>query len=150
MGRNIGPCLKPFGNGLRQHVEQEPFGYFLFRRDSIIKFLRFQMQQADFEHVVNPHQDLREIERFADEILRPGLQGAQLLIRLGGNHEDRQVAVDFHFLQLFHDLESIHAWHLQIEEDQGVAVAAVKLANLMRILGRCYRRIAGATQHALE
>ena len=46
--------------------------------------LRFHVQKADFEHVVNPYHHLREVEWFAEEIPRTGFQRAQLMIRLGG------------------------------------------------------------------
>src|ERR1700694_2291428 len=91
-------------------------------RDLIVMFLRFQMDQADFEHVVNSEQDFFEINWFTDKILRPGSQRAQLVIWLGGNHEDRQIPACFNFLQVVHDLETVHAGHLEIEQDQVVAV----------------------------
>ena len=94
---------------------------------------RLWQQQADFEPVVNSHQYLREIERFADEILRPGFRRAQLVIRLGGDHENRKIAVGFDCLQALHHLESIQAGHLKVEPDQGMAVLAVQLADLVRI-----------------
>jgi len=94
---------------------------------------RLWQQPADFEPMVNSHQYLREIERFADEILRPGFQCAQLVIRLGGDHENRKIAVGFDCLQALHHLESIQAGHLKVEPDQGMAVLAVQLADLVRI-----------------
>ena len=60
----------------------------------------------------------------------PRLQRAQLVSRLGGDGQHRQVAVRFDFLQAFHHLESVHAGHLEIEQDQVVAVLAVQLADL--------------------
>ncbi len=72
------------------------------------------------------------------------------MIRLGGDHEDRKIAVRFDFLQAFHHLESVHAGHLKIEQDQVVAVLAVKLADLARIRRGCDGNIAGAAQHPLE
>ena len=52
---------------------QQLLGHFLFGYDLVVESFSFKLQQADFEHVVNAQQYLREIERFADEILRPGL-----------------------------------------------------------------------------
>ena len=91
-----------------------------------------------------------EIERFADEILSPGSQRAQLVTRLGGNHEDRKVAACFDFLQAFHHLESVQAGHLQVEQDQAVAVPAVKFADRVRIGRGLDANVAGAAQHAFE
>jgi len=34
--------------------------------------------------------------------------------------------------QLFHDLEAVQDWHLEIEQNRGVAVLTVKLADLSR------------------
>src|ERR1019366_5236838 len=110
----------------------------------------FQVQQAHLQNIVNARPQLGQIERFADEILRPGLQRAQLVIRLRGDYEDRQVAVLFDFLQAFHHLESVHAGHLKIEQDQVVAVLEVKLADLVRISRRLDGNIAGTTQQPLE
>jgi hypothetical protein len=98
IGSDVGARFQPFGNDLGQHVEQEPLGHFLLRRNSLIKFLRFQMQQADFKYVVNSYQYLREFERFADEILCPGFQRAQFVIRLGGDDQYRKIAVRFESL----------------------------------------------------
>ena len=61
----------------------------------------------------------------------PALQRAQLVIGLGGHDEHRQVAVFLDFLQPVHHLEAVHARHLEIEQDQVVAVLAVKLADLV-------------------
>ena len=65
-----------------------------------------------------------------------GLQRAQLVARLGGDHEDRKVAVRIVRLEAFHHLESIHAGHLQVEQDQVVAVLAMQRADLLRICRR--------------
>jgi hypothetical protein len=78
------------------------------------------------------------------------LQRAQLVAWLRGDHEDRQVAIGFDFLQPFHHLESVQAGHLQIEQDQVVAVLAVKFADLMRVHRGRDGRIASAAQHPLE
>ena len=88
------------------------------------------MQEPHFQNVVDARPQLGQIERFADEILRAGFERAQLVIRLRGDHEDRKIAVSFDFLQAFHHLESVHARHLEIEQDQAVTVLAVKLADL--------------------
>ena len=125
-----------------------PFLHRLFQHLAVI--LDFLVQQPHFQHVVDARQHFGQIERFADEILRAGFQRAQLVARLGGDHEDRKIAVRFDFLQAFHHLESVHAGHLQIEQDQVVAVLAVKLADLLRIHRGRDASIAGAAQHLLE
>ncbi len=56
----------------------------------------------------------------------------------------------FDFLEAFHHLEAIHARHLQIEQDQVVAVLAMKLADRMRIHRRRNGHIAGSAQHLLQ
>ena len=108
------------------------------------------MQQAHFQNVVDARAQLGQIERFADEILGAGFERAQLVGRLRGDHEDRQIAVRFDFLQTFHHLESVHAGHLKIEQDQAVAVLAVQFADLVRIGRRVDGSIAGDAQHALQ
>jgi hypothetical protein len=51
----------------------------------LIGLLRFQEQQAHFQHVVHAREHLGEIERLADEIFRAGAQSAQFVVR-----EDRR------------------------------------------------------------
>ena len=99
---------------------------------------------------MDARQHLGEIEWLADEILRSGPERAQLVIRLGGDHQDGQVAVPFDFLQAFHHLESVHDGHLEIEQDQVVAVLAVKLAHRARIARGCQRHVSCSAQRALE
>jgi len=108
------------------------------------------VQQADFQHIVNPHQYFIQIERFADEVLGTALQCAQLVRRLGGDGQHRQIAFGFDFLEPFHHLESVHAGHLNIQQDQVVGIVAVKLADLARIHRGCDGHIAGIAQRPLE
>ena len=108
------------------------------------------VQQADFQHVVNPQQHLGLLNRFADEILRAGLERAQLVIRSGGNDKQRKVVVRFSFLERLHHLESVHAGHPKIEQDQVVAVLAVQRADLGRIRRGRDGNMAGSAQHPLE
>ena len=112
--------------------------------------LRFPVQQAHFQHVGHARQHLGQVNRFADEILRAGLERAELVTRLGGDDQDRKVAVMFEGLQPVHHLESVHARHQEVEQDQIVVVLAVQLAHLTRIHRRRDARIAGAAQDALE
>ena len=80
--------------------------------------LELPVQQPHFQHVVDARLDFHQIERLADEIPCAGLQRAQLVAGLGGDHEDRQVAVGIVGLQAFHHLESVHAGHLQVEQNR--------------------------------
>jgi len=88
------------------------------------------VQQPDLDHVVNPNQHLRYVERLADEVLRAGFQRAQLVRRLSRNDQNGKIASRFDFLQVLHDLEAVHAGHLQIEQDQVIAVHEVQLEDL--------------------
>ncbi len=108
------------------------------------------MQQAHFQHVVNPQEHFREIERLADEILRSGFQCAYLVVGLGGLHENRKIAAGFHGLQSLHDLESIQAGHLKVEQDQGIGGLAVHLANLAWIIGDGDRNITCTAEHLFQ
>src|SRR4029077_17099775 len=54
------------------------------------------------------------------------------------------------FLQALHDLEAICARHHEIEQDQVVAMLAVKLTDLVGIHRGRDGHIAGAAQHPLE
>ena len=87
------------------------------------------MQQAHFQNVMDTRAQFGQIERFADEIFGAGFERAQFVSRLRGDHEDRQIAALFDFFQTFHHLEAIHAGHLEIEQDQGIAVRPVKFAD---------------------
>ena len=101
--------------------------------------------------VVDPHQHLDDVERLADEVLGAGLAARAACGGLGGHDEDRQVAVRLDLLQALHHLEPVHAGHLEVEQDQVVAVLAVELADLRA--GPCVDAtdgVAGAAQHALE
>jgi hypothetical protein len=72
------------------------------------------------------------------------------MTRMGGNSQHRQVAVSIDFLQPLHYLETIHARHLKIEQDQVVAILAVKRADLARIRRGRDGNIAGTAQQPLE
>src|SRR5450759_3161776 len=108
------------------------------------------MQQSHLQHVVNARQHLGQLKRLANEIFRAGLESAQLVARLCRDDKHGKVTVRFELLETLHHLESVHAGHLKIEQDQVVAVLEVKLADLARIHGGRYGKIAGAAQHPLE
>ena len=116
---------------------QFPHGF--FQRFAVV--LRFEVQQPHFQNIVNARPKFGHIERLADEILGAGFERAQLVARLRGDHQDRQIAVAFDLLQPFHHLESIHAGHLEIEQDQAVTILAVKFADLRRIGRRVEREV---------
>jgi hypothetical protein len=82
--------------------------------------------------------------------LAPLFRARSFVIGLRRQHQDGQIAARLDFLQAFHHLESIEAGHQDIEQDQVVAVFAVKLLNLARISRRRDGHITGAVQHALQ
>ncbi len=169
--RHVGTRLQSLGNGVGRHVERQPLRDLALRHDLIeqllelvilaadqlaagLQFLHGLLEcfgvQADFQHVVDARHHLGEIEWLGDEIFRSGPERAQLVIRLGGDHEHRQVAALFDFLEAFHHLESVHGGHLEVEQDQVVAILAVKLAHRAWIERGCHRKISCSAQHALE
>ena len=125
-----------------------PFADRLFQH--LVEILELLVQQPHLQHVVDARLDFDQIERLADEILRAGLQRAQLVTRLGREHDDREVAVGIVRLEALHHLESIHAGHLQIEQDQVVGVPAMQRADLLRIHRRGHAGVAGLAQQLLE
>ena len=66
---------------------------FLLQHGAVI--LCLPMQQAYFQHVVDPRQHLGQLKRLADEIFCAGLECVQLVPRLGGDDQHRKVAVRF-------------------------------------------------------
>jgi hypothetical protein len=70
--------------------------------------------------------------------------------RLGGNDQHRQIAVDLQFLQGFDDLESIHLRHLQIEQNQVVAMLGMQRADRARLHRRGDPAIACTLQHFFQ
>ena len=114
------------------------------------RLLQPKVQQAHFQNVVDARAQLGQIERFADEILGAGLESPQFVRRLGGDHQDRKIAALFDFLQPFHHLESVHAGHLEVEQDEGIAVLPVPFADLVRIGRRVDAGVPGDPQHALQ
>ena len=94
--------------------------------------------------------DLEQVEGLADEILGAGLQRAQLVPRLRRDHHHREVAVGGVGLERFDHLEAVHAGHLQVEQDQVVAVLAMQRADLVRASGGAHAAVAGLAQGFLE
>ena len=108
------------------------------------------VQKSHFEHVVDARVDLQKVERFADEVLGPGLQSAELVAGLSGQHDDGQVAVKRADLQAFHDAEAVKTGHFNVQQDQVVGVLAVQGTDLLRIEGGADVRVAGFGQHTPE
>jgi hypothetical protein len=103
--------------------------------------------QAHFQQVADARLDLDCVEGLADEVLGADLQGAQLVAGLRGDHEHRQVGVGRVGLEAFHHLEAVHHRHLQVEQDEVVAVPAVQRADLGRVHGGGHAAVARAAQH---
>ena len=103
------------------------------RRELVPKSLGFQAQQADFDDVLGAHQDLRQVEWLADEIPRASSQRPQLVTGLGGDDEDGEMTLRVALLKALHDLKPVHVRHLEVEQDQSVAVLAMELADQSRI-----------------
>ena len=83
-------------------------GAFLHRLlQDLAVILEFLVEQPHFQHVVDARLDFDQVERLADEILSAGLQRAQLVARLGGDHQDRKVAVRIVGLEAFHHLNPV-------------------------------------------
>ncbi len=70
--------------------------------------------------------------------------------RLGGDDQHREIAVRFDVLEPLRRLTSVHAGHLQIEQNRVATVLEVKLADLVRVHRGRDRNIAGTAQHPLQ
>ena len=84
------------------------------------------VQQADFQHVVNAGFDLKQVKRFGNEVFGAGLQRALFLAGLGGNGQNGRVAVSLNRLEALHDLKTIHARHLKVQQDKVIGVCLVQ------------------------
>ncbi|MNN36964.1 hypothetical protein D3C81_1508830 [compost metagenome] len=76
-----------------------------------------------------------QVEGLADEVARARFQRGDLETWLCRQGQHGQVAAMLDFLQAFHDLETIEFRHLQIQQDQVVAMLPVQGANLGRTHG---------------
>ena len=94
--------------------------------------------------------DFHQVEGLADEVLGASLQRAQLVAGLGRDHQHGQIAARLDVAQAFHDFEAIHFRHLQVEQDQIVAVLLVQRVHGLRVHGGGDARIAGVAQHLFE
>jgi hypothetical protein len=64
------------------------------------------------------------------------------------DYQNRKITVALDFLQAFHYLESIHAKHTEIEQDQTVTPAAVEIAYVQWIGGGFHGSVAGDPKDA--
>ena len=71
---------------------------------------------------------------------------------IGGEGQDREIAsrLRFDLLEPLHDLKSIQPGHLEIKQNQGIAILAVQFAYLMRIARESDGGVPGDTQHLRE
>ena len=69
---------------------------------------------------------------------------------LGGERDDWKVAIRFVCLEDFHHPEAIHTGHLQIEQNQVVAVFPMQRADLLWIRRRGNAGVAGFTQQLFK
>jgi hypothetical protein len=111
---------------------------------------RLLVEQAHFQQVADAGQHLDRVEGLADEVARPGLERGQLLVRLGRHHQHRQPGLALHRFQGFHHLEAVHVRHLQVEDDQVVAVLQVQRGHLARVGGARDLLVAGGLEQEFE
>ena len=107
---------------------------------------QFLVQQAHFQHVVDAFVHFHQVERFADEVARTRFQGGDLETRLCRQGQHGQVAAMLDFLQAFHDLEAVQLRHLQIQQNQVVAMFPVQRTDLSRTHGGHDIGVAGIAQ----
>ena len=91
-----------------------------------------------------------QIEGLADEVLRAGLQRAQLLAGLRREHDHRQVGLGAAGLQALHHRKAVHYRHLQVQQNQVVAVRAVQAAHRLRVHGGTQLGVACLKQQLFE
>jgi len=99
---------------------------------------------------VNARFDLNQIKRLADKILGAGLQCAQFVAGLCSEHDHWQVGISQIGLESFHHLKTIHARHLQVEQNQIVGVLAMQRAYLLGVHGRRHVAVTGLGQQLVE
>jgi len=72
-------------------------------------------------------------KRFADKVFRRRRLEPAVYGPVGpSDHKYRKIAIRFNFLKAFHHFKSIHAGHLQIEQDQGRNGLLVKRTNFSK------------------
>jgi hypothetical protein len=108
------------------------------------------VEEADLEHVVDSEQHLGEVKGLAHEVAGAGLQRAQLVIGLRGDDEHRQPGPPLEVFQVLHDLEAVHDRHVEVEQDERVAVCEVQLADPSGVCRGGDRGVARPAEHLLE
>jgi len=108
------------------------------------------VQQAYFQQVADAGLHFDQVERLADEVARAGLQGAQLVARLGGDDQHRHVTIEFDLLQRGQHFKAVHDGHLQVEQDQVEMLLLVQRADGARVGRRAHLEIACLVQHLLQ
>src|SRR5688572_11344492 len=108
------------------------------------------MKQPHLQDVVDTDQNFSEFERLAHKILRSGFEGAQLEVGLRGDDENRKIPVGLDGFQLLQYLESVHARHLQVEQNERIAVLTMQPDHLTRMARGCNRRVARTAQHLVQ
>ena len=88
------------------------------------------VQKPYFQHVVDTGLHFQQIKWFGNEILGARLQGPLLVIGLRCDGQNRRVTVGFDGFEALHDLESIHARHLQVQQNQVVSQRLMQAAYL--------------------
>ena len=146
------PVGGEFGKAPKPRLARAQLGGAFAHRalEQLVVVLEFFVEQPHFQHVVNAGLDFEQLEGFADEIFRAGLQCTQLVCGLRGEHDDGQVAVGDVFFQLLHHLEAVDAGHLQVEQDQVEAVLSVQRLHILRLHRGRHVGVARFTEHALQ
>jgi hypothetical protein len=104
---------------------------------------RLAVQQAHLEHVADAREHLDRVDRLAEEIARARFERLEFMVGLRRHHQHRQPRVRLERAQRVHHFEAVHAWHLQVEDDEVVAVAGVPVGHHARIGGGADGLVAG-------
>src|SRR5471032_142260 len=108
------------------------------------------VEQAHFQHVADAAEQLATVVGLADEILGAGFERAQAVGRLARGDQHGQILAGLDHAQLVEHAEAVEVRHLQVQQDQVVAVLAVQPGHLARVGGRGDGRVAGAGEQVFE
>ncbi len=108
------------------------------------------VEQPHLQHIADAREQLVVVVGLAQEVLGAGLERAQLVVRLGGHHQHRQVLLGLDLAQAVEHFEAVHAGHVQVQHDQVVVVQAVHGGHRRRVAGTADVGVAGAGQHMFE
>src|SRR6266508_741219 len=98
---------------------QSPKPYPLFQL--LVLLPELEMKLPNLQHVVNPEENLLQIEGFGEEVLRSSGQSFPLDLGrdVGGEYQDGQIAARRdQSCQLVHHLEAVEVRHEQVQKDQ--------------------------------